>query len=248
MKKILEVKNLSVESKEDKKKILENISFDIEEDSIYALIGPNGAGKSTLAFTLMGIPKFKVISGKIIFKNKNITKLPTEKRAKMGLTLAFQEPVYFEGITVKDFLKVGNKKISKKELEEALSLVGLEPKKFLNREVNCQLSGGERKRIELASVIVMKPKLIILDEPDSGLDIIIYKEFHNILTNIREKTKASIILITHREETASICTKAGFLYKGRIIYEGNFRETMKKYCQMVKRKKICKKQKIYETT
>ena len=241
MKKILEVKNLSVESKETKKKILENISFEVEKNSIYALIGPNGAGKSTLAYTLMGIPRFKVVTGKIIFKNKDITKFSIKERVKMGLALAFQEPSYFENIRVKDFLKIGNKEISEKEIKEILSLVGLEPKDFLNRKINRQLSSGERKRIEFASVIAMKPELMILDEPDSGLDIIIYKEFYNILENLKELTKSSIILITHREEIGAICDKAGLLYKGKIIEEGSFRKVMKKYCQIVNRKKVCKK-------
>ena len=249
MKKILEVKNLSVESRESKKKILEDISFEVEENSIYALIGPNGAGKSTLAYALMGASRFKTIAGKIIFKNKDITKTSIEKRAKMGIALAFQEPAYFENIKVKDFLKVGNKDISEREIEKILSLVGLDPKIFLNRKVNRQLSGGERKRIEFASVIAMKPKLMILDEPDSGLDIIIYREFYNILENIKKETKSSIILITHREEIGAICDKAGLLYKGKIIDEGDFRKVMRKYCQIVNRKKICKKFKEqYENT
>ncbi len=240
MKKILEVKNLSVVSRESKKKVLEDISFNIVENSIFVLIGPNGAGKSTLAFALMGIPRFKVISGKIIFKNKDITKLPTTKRAKMGLTLAFQEPTYFEGITVENFLKVGNKNASQKELERTLSLVGLEPKKFLNKKIN-NLSGGERKRIELASVVAMKPKLMILDEPDSGLDIIIYREFYNILENIKEETKAAILLITHREELGGLTDKALLLNQGKVVLKGNFREVMRKYCQLSGRKKICQK-------
>jgi len=249
MKKILEVKNLSVESKENKKKILKNISFEVEENSIYALIGPNGSGKSTLAYALMGIPRFKVVTGKIIFKNKDITKVSIEKRAKMGITLAFQEPAYFESVRVKDFIRVGNRNISERELKKILSLVGLEPENFLNRKVNQELSSGERKRIEFASVIAMKPKLMILDEPDSGLDIIIYKEFYNILDNIKKETRSSIILITHREEIGSFSDKAGFLYKGEMFYEGDFRTTMRRYCQIVKRKRVCKKFKEeYEIT
>ena len=241
MEKFLEVKNLSVESKEDKKKILENISFDIAEKSIHILIGPNGSGKSTLAYTLMGSPRFKVVSGKIILKNKNITKLSTDKRARLGLTLAFQEPAYFEGITVEKFLRAGNKDITQNEIEKILALVGLEPKKFLNREINQDLSGGERKRIELASVVAMKPKLMILDEPDSGLDIIIYREFYNILENIKRETNASILLITHREELGGVTDQATFLNQGKVICDGNFRKVMRKYCQFSGRKKICQK-------
>jgi len=241
MKKILEVKNLSVESIEDKKKILENISFDIAEKSIHVLIGPNGSGKSTLAYALIGSSRFKVVSGKIIFQNKDITKLSTDKRAKMGLTLAFQEPAYFEGITVENFLRAGNKNITQSDIEKILSLVDLEPEKFLNREINQGLSGGERKRIEFASVLTMKPKLMILDEPDSGLDIIIYREFYNILENIKKETKASVLLITHREELGYIANQATFLNQGKIIYSGNFRKVMRKYCQFSGRKKICQK-------
>ena len=239
MRKILEVKNLSVETKENGEEILKNISFYVEEKSIYVLIGPNGAGKSTLAYALMGIPRFKIASGKIIFKNKDITKLPTYKRAKLGMALSFQDPAFFEGITVENFLMAGNKNISQKELEKTLSLVGLDADRFLSRKIN-HLSGGERKRVEFASVAVMRPKLMILDEPDSGLDIVIYKEFYDILDNIREETKASVILITHREEVGFIANRAGFLYKGRMIYEGDFREAMRKYCQTVNRRKLCK--------
>jgi len=239
MRKILEVKNLSVEAKENGEEILKNISFYVEERSIYVLIGPNGAGKSTLAYALMGIPRFKIASGKIVFKNKDITKFPTYKRAKLGMTLSFQDPAFFEGVTVENFLRAGNKNISQKELKKTLSLVGLDAGKFLSRKIN-HLSGGERKRVEFASVAVMRPKLMILDEPDSGLDIVIYKEFYDILDNIREETKASIVLITHREEVGFIANRAGFLYKGRMAYEGDFREAMRKYCQTVNRRKLCK--------
>lgn len=241
MKKILEVKNFSIESRENKKKILENVSFDIAEKSIYILIGPNGSGKSSLAYALMGIPRLKVTSGKIIFKNKDITKLSTDKRAKLGLTLAFQEPAYFRGITVKNFIRAGDKDITQNEIEKILALVGLEPKKFLNREINQGLSGGERKRIEFASVVAMKPKLMILDEPDSGLDIIIYREFYNILENIKKETNASILLITHREELGCITDQATFLNQGKVICNGNFREVMNKYYQYSGRKKYVRK-------
>jgi Fe-S cluster assembly ATP-binding protein len=241
--KILRVKNLSVESREDKGKILKNISFNVEEKSIHVLIGSNGSGKSTLAYALMGISRFKITSGKIFFLDKSITKLPTNKRAKMGLTLAWQEPSYFEGVTCENFLKVGNKNITRFEIKKILSLVGLNPKKFLDREIIRSLSGGERKRIELASVVAMKPKLMILDEVDSGLDIIIYREFHNILENIKNETGASILLITHREETGFIADKATFLGQGKVICNGNFKAVMRKYCQFSGRKEIC--QKIY---
>lgn len=240
---LLEIKNLSVRSGENNKEILKNISLKIDEKSIHVLMGANGSGKSTLAYALMGIPRFKISGGKIIFSDGDITKLSIEKRAKMGMTLAFQEPALFEGISVQDFLRAGNKKISQKKIEEILSLIGLEPKKFINRNVDQTLSGGERKRIELASVIALRPKLIILDEPDAGLDIIIYRELYGILENIKRETKASILLISHREEVGMIADQATFLRRGKTICSGSFRPVMRKYCQSLRRKKICFKAK-----
>ncbi len=238
---LLKIKNLSVKSGENNKEILKNISLEIDEKSIHVLMGANGSGKSTLAYALMGISRFKVTGGSVIFLNKNITKLSIDQRAKMGMTLAFQEPAIFEGISVQDFLRAGNKKISRKKTEEILSLIGLEPKKFINRYVDQTLSGGERKRIELASVIALKPKLIILDEPDAGLDIIIYRELYGILENIKRETKASILLISHREEVGLIADRATFLRRGKTICSGPFRPVMRKYCQSLKRKEICLK-------
>lgn len=239
--KLLEIKNLSVESNEDGKRILKNISFGIDEESIHILIGANGSGKSTLAYALMGLPRFKIVSGKIIFLGKNITKLSTDQRAKMGMTLAFQDPAFFEGISVENFIKAGNKKLSKKEIEKVLFLTGLEPGKFISRTVDRTLSGGERKRIELASVIALNPKLIILDEPDSGLDIIIYRELYNILENIKQKTKASILLISHREELGLIADQATFTRQGESVCSGLFRPVMIEYCQSLRKREICQK-------
>ncbi len=239
--KLLKIKNLSVKTRGNKEKILENVSLEIDEKSIHVLIGANGSGKSTLAYALMGLSRFKISSGKIIFFGKDITKLSTDKRAKMGMTLAFQEPALFEGVKVRDFLRAGNKKLDQKEIEKIMSLTGLEPEKFINRYVDGALSGGERKRIELASVIALKPKLIILDEPDAGLDIIIYRELYDILENIKRETGASILLISHREELGLIADQATFLRQGKSVYSGQFRPVMRKYCQSLKRKKICPK-------
>ena len=234
--KILEVKNLSVVTADSHKKILDNISFDIDAKSVFALIGPNGSGKTTLAYTLMGLPEYKITSGKIIFNGENIAKLPTYKRAKRGLTLAFQEPAYFDNISVANFLKLGDEYKRAGDLGQILSDVGLDPNEFLSRNVDQKLSGGERRRIELASVMTIKPKLMILDEPDAGLDIIIYRELYDILDNIRQKTGASILLITHREEIGSLANRAAFLNKGRLVYKGKFDKVMLKYCEAVGRR------------
>jgi len=236
---ILEVKNLCVQTTQNGKKLLNKVCFSVEKKSIHAILGPNGSGKSSLAMALMGIERFKISSGKILFNNKDITGLPVYKRAKLGISLAWQNPCFLEGISVEQFIAIGKRNITEKEIDKSLSLVGLDPKKFKKRELSSELSGGERKRIELASVIAMKPRLLILDEPDSGLDMIIYKELHNILRNIKEQTNASILLITHREESGIIADKASFLYQGKIMATGKFRPIMRKYCQTLNRKAIC---------
>lgn len=236
---ILEIKNLSVKTKQNGKKILENNCFEVEQGSIHVLIGPNGSGKSTLAKVLMGLPGFDVISGEIILKGKDISGLTVQERVKKGMALAWQEPIFFEGVSVEEFLRVGNKEISQKETAQVLFLVGLDPGRFLDRAIDKTLSGGERKRIELASIIAMRPELMILDEPDSGLDIIIYRELYNVLENIKKETKTSILLVTHREELGVIADKATFLNEGKTVCSGDFRGVMREYCRTVKRKKIC---------
>ena len=239
--KILKVRNLSVVTKDSHKKILDNISFTIDKKSVFALIGPNGSGKTSLAYTLMGLSRYKITSGQIIFDGKDITKWPTYKRAQYGLTLAFQEPAYFDNINVSNFLKLGDEYKWVGDLGQILSGVGLEPTEFLSRNVDHKLSGGERRRIELASVMTIKPKLMILDEPDAGLDIIIYRELYDLLDSIREKTGASILLITHREEIGSLADKAAFLNKGKLVYKGNFDKVMLEYCKAVGRRERCRR-------
>jgi len=237
--KILEVGYLSVFPFGETRPILKNISLSVEEGSIHVLLGPNGSGKSTLAYVLMGISRFRKIEGKILFKEKDISSLPPFRRAKLGLTLAFQEPARFEGIRVDDYILAGAVEKSAKEAKKALALVGLEPSAYFNRLVDKNLSGGERKRIELASVVVMKPKLLILDEPDSGLDLIIYSELYDLLESIKKRTGASILLISHREEAGRVADQASLLWKGELVKSGNFREVMWEYCRLSGRRGKC---------
>jgi len=226
---ILEVKNLTVKDKEGKI-ILRNVSFNVEKNSIHIILGPNGSGKSTLAFALMGLKKSKITSGRILFDGRDITRLSPSSRAKKGISLAFQDPVYIEGIKVKNFLLAGKEEASLEELKKSLSLVGLSPN-FLERKLDRTLSGGERKRIELSSLILMKPKLMILDEPDSGLDIIFYKRFSSFLKRIKKETGSTILLITHREEKGLGNEKATLLYRGSVLDRGIFKDLIKRYGQ-----------------
>ncbi|MCM8795932.1 MAG: ATP-binding cassette domain-containing protein [Candidatus Omnitrophica bacterium] len=152
------------------RQILKDLSLSVEEGTIHSILGSNAAGKSSLAYVIMGCGNYLVQEGKIYFRGEDITGLSLSKKAKMGLTLAWQEPARFEGLTVRDYIAVGMEEKDNKLIEEALQKVLLEPKDYLDREVDKSLSGGERKRIELAAVFAMKPKLAILDEPDSGID------------------------------------------------------------------------------
>ncbi len=235
---MLKITNLTIADSLSKKNILDNVNLEIGKNEIHCLLGKNGSGKTTLAYALMGINKDLIQSGKIVFLKKIITKKAIHERAKLGLTLAFQEPARFEGLLVKDFLSISNNKKSKKDLEKTLELLDLD-KKILNRKLNEKLSGGERKRIELASVVLMRPKLMILDEPDASLDIIVYNELYDLLLKIKNELKCSILLITHREEAGLIADRATLVERGKTIVSGKFRAVMLEYCKRSKVKNKC---------
>jgi len=235
---MLKVTNLTLKSELENKIIVDSANLEIRENEIHCLLGKNGSGKSSLAYALLGITNNLVQSGKIIFLKKNITQKAIYKRAKLGLTLAFQEPARFEGLSVRKFLLANNKTNFKKNIEKTLKLVDLD-EEILDRNVDEKLSGGERKRIELASVILMRPKLMILDEPDASLDIIVYNELYNLLLKIKNNLKCSILLITHREEAGLIADKATLIEKGKVISTGKFRAVMLEYCKRSNTKNKC---------
>jgi Fe-S cluster assembly ATP-binding protein len=186
MKKILlDIKNLKVEG--NGKEILKGINLQIKKGEIQALLGPNASGKSTLAQVISGNPKYRVTGGKIFFEEKEITKLAPEKRVKMGITLAWQSPPAIKGVRFSQLLeKIGQEKI---EIREAENL--------LVREVNLDFSGGEKKISELLQVLTLKPKLVILDEIDSGLDVKRLERAAEIIKRELVKKNVSILLITH---------------------------------------------------
>lgn len=214
---ILKIENLTLNL--NGREILKNLSFSVKEGLIKSVLGSNAAGKSSLASVIMGLEGYKPFKGRVIFMEEDITDYPIWKRARMGLTLAWQEPARFEGLTVRDYILAGMKEKDENLLEESLRLVLLEPKSYLQRPVDKTLSGGERKRIELASVFAMKPKLAILDEPDSGIDIL---ALDNIVEMIKELKKrgSTVLLITHREEVAEIADETSLMCSGFIIREG----------------------------
>ncbi|HII91712.1 MAG TPA: ABC transporter ATP-binding protein [Methanosarcina sp.] len=207
----------------DGKKILRGVNLEVGDREIHSIIGANGAGKSTLAYTLMGLQGYEHEEGSLIFNGEDISKLSITERARKGITLAWQEPARFEGLKVRDYLAIGAKDnggATEEELKEALRKVDLKPEKYLDREVGETLSGGERKRIELASIITMKPKLAILDEPDSGIDVVSLKEIVNLIQTFKENG-SSVLVITHRKEIAAASDKASLMCEGVILRSGD---------------------------
>ena len=212
---LLEIKGLTYEAGD--KKILDDFSMTIEASEVHALLGTNGTGKSTLAYLIMGCEGYRPSSGEIVFEGKVINDLKIHERAKLGITMAWQEPVRFEGISVRDYLTLNNK-----DLDPAhyIGMVGLHPELYLHRMVDKSLSGGERKRIELASILALHPKLAILDEPDSGIDMLSTQDIVNVINAFKEHG-SSVLLITHREEIVIIADKASQICNGKVICSGN---------------------------
>ena len=235
---MLELQNICFER--DNKKILDNINLKIDSNQFIAITGPNGSGKSTMAKIIMGIEKPD--SGKILFKGQDITDLKIEERAELGISFAFQQPVKFKGITVYDLLKLASKKnITKKEACEILSKVGLCAKEYVDREVNNSLSGGELKRIEIATVAVRKTKLTIFDEPEAGIDLWSFSNLTEIFENMRDLIKGTTIVISHQERILKIADKVILMKSGKVDkvttsedFLQNHIETNKKCCKIKK--------------
>ena len=221
---ILKIKNLSLNI--NGKNILSNLNIDLKKDCIHAFVGPNGAGKSTLGFAVMGLDGYRNFKGDILYNGSSIRNLNVYQRAKKGITLAWQEPARFEGLTVEKFIRVSSKNKDQKSVTGVLEKVGLDPDEYLERAVDRSLSGGERKRIELASVIAMNPKIAILDEPDSGIDIV---SLENIFGAIKflKTSGSTVILITHSLAVLKQAEYAFLLCNGSIIQEGSIQEISK---------------------
>jgi Fe-S cluster assembly ATP-binding protein len=208
------------------RQILKDLSLSVKEGTIHSILGSNAAGKSSLAYVIMGCFDYMAQSGTIHFLGEDITSLPVSKRAKMGITLAWQEPARFEGLTIKDYIAVGMKNRDDALITESLHQVLLEPSDYLERQVDKTLSGGERKRIELAAIFAMRPKLVILDEPDSGIDILALDNIINMIKALK-KQGTTILLITHREEVSEIADITSLMCSGSIVHEGKSKEVGK---------------------
>ena len=220
---MLELKNICFER--ENKKILDNISLTIDTDKFVAITGPNGSGKSTLAKIIMGIEKPD--SGKILLEGQDITNLPINERAKLGMAFAFQQPVRFKGITVFDLLKLSaEKEINKAEACEILSKVGLCAKEYVDREINSSLSGGEIKRIEIATVAVRNSKLTIFDEPEAGIDLWSFQSLIKVFEDMRKIVKGTTLIISHQEKILNIADQVILIKQGKIDKIGTKEEVL----------------------
>lgn len=197
-------------------RILDGLSLSIDPGEVHALLGTNGTGKSTLACLIMGCEGYAPASGDLLFEGRTLAGLKVHERSRLGITMAWQEPVRFEGILVRDYLSLGRRDA---EPGRYLSLAGLNPDHYRDRMVDRSLSGGERKRIELASLLALQPKLAILDEPDSGIDMLSTQDIINVIAAFKQGGSA-VLLITHREEIAAIADRASQLCNGRIVCSG----------------------------
>ncbi len=209
---MLQLENICYEI--DGKKILYNVNLELDNQFV-AITGPNGSGKSTLAKIIMGL--VTPTEGRILFDGEEITDLTIDERAKRGIGYAFQQPVRFKGLQVKDLLDIANVSKDKHLVYDALRDVGLAPEEYLRRELNDTLSGGEMKRIEIAMTVLRKAKLSIFDEPEAGIDLWSFQSLIHLFEKMQAETAGGILIISHQERILKIADQIIYLKEGRIL-------------------------------
>jgi Fe-S cluster assembly ATP-binding protein len=213
---LLEVRDLWV-SREGHE-ILRGVDLTLARGSVHVVLGLNGSGKSTLAYILMGAGGYRSERGTIRFEDQDITKMPINERGRLGITLAWQEPARFEGLSVERYLSLGQPEPDSARVAEALGAVGLDAG-YRQRHVDEGLSGGERKRIELAAVYAIRPRLAILDEPDSGIDRFTVSDVAQLIHHMASEG-TTVLLISHSDEVVEMADQASLICGGRIIQTG----------------------------
>ena len=215
---MLEIKNLCFQP-EGERQILKDINLEIPDGKLVCLTGPNGGGKTTIAKMIAGVEKAS--SGEIILDGENITDKDPTERARMGISYAFQQPVRFKGITVRELLCLAKgETATEEELSEVMTQVGMNPSDYLSREVDTHLSGGEMKRIEIASVLMRKSKLIVFDEPEAGIDLWSFNSLIRVFEELRDSRKCSLIIISHQERILSIADEIVMIQDGAVGLHG----------------------------
>ncbi|HIH43347.1 TPA: Fe-S cluster assembly ATPase SufC [Candidatus Woesearchaeota archaeon] len=225
----LEIRELEVSV--EGKKILNGISLDIDTNQVTALMGPNGSGKSTLAYALMGHPKYKIDSGKILINGEDITELGPDERAKRGLFLSFQHPQEVPGVSVSNFIRTALNSVKGKPvpvpeflklLRENMAMLKMDPA-FASRFLNEGFSGGEKKRAEILQLAILEPKIAVLDETDSGTDVDALRVISEGINKVHEKTKMGILVITHYKRILNYLKpdRVIIIAKGKVVMEGS---------------------------
>lgn len=223
---MLELKNISFQADDDGKEIeiLKDINLKVE-DRFVAVTGPNGSGKSTLAKIVAGI--LKPTEGQIFLDGVDITEKSITERAQMGISFAFQQPVRFKGLTVKDMLSLAaGRETAVSEVCSMLSEVGLCARDYVNREINASLSGGELKRIEIAMIMARKAKVSIFDEPEAGIDLWSFQNLIRVFEKMHTEIQGTILIISHQERILNIADQIVLLSDGRIEKMGSREEVM----------------------
>lgn len=218
---MLELKNVSFKVGDEKteKTIVDNVSLKIDNEKFIVITGPNGSGKSTLAKLIMGIEK--PTSGQILFNGQDITDKSISERANLGISFAFQQPVRFKGINVLDLMRIAAKKdLTVSQACEYLSAVGLCAKEYINREISSSLSGGELKRIEIASVLARSTQLSVFDEPEAGIDLWSFQNLIGVFERMQKNIKGTILIISHQERILGIADEIILLADGKVQKHG----------------------------
>lgn len=226
---LLEIQNLNVDI--EKKHVLDGVSLSVNPGETHVLMGPNGAGKSTLGYTIMGNPRYSVSDGKIFFDGEDITELGTDKRAAKGIFLSFQNPLEVPGISLESFIRTALQQKTgervklfqfQKQLKETMKLLNME-ESYASRDLNVGFSGGEKKKSEILQLLMLSPKLAILDETDSGLDVDAVRTVSRGIEEYQKRMNGALIIITHSTKILESLhvDRTHVLVKGKIIKEGD---------------------------
>lgn len=216
---MLELRNLKWTAS-DGKEILKGVNFTVPDNRLVAVTGPNGGGKTTIAKMIAGIEKPD--SGEILLQGENITELSVTERAKKGISYAFQQPVRFKGLTVRDLIELSaGEKLSEDRLCSVLSKVGLCAREYIDREVSTSLSGGEIKRIEIATVLERPSKLAVFDEPEAGIDLWSFNSLISVFEELRKKQNKTLVIISHQERILSVADEIVVISDGEVTAQGS---------------------------
>ena len=215
---MLEIRNLSFSAQG--RTILNNINLTIPDGKLICLTGPNGGGKTTLAKMIAGVEKPD--EGQILLDGVDIVPLDPTERARAGVGYAFQQPVRFKGITVRDMLNMAaGKELTEEEIADVLREVGLEAGAYVDRAVGTHLSGGEIKRIEIATVLLRHSKVSVFDEPEAGIDLWSFNNLVRVFENIRDRRDNSLVIISHQERILSIADEIVMIQDGKVGLRGD---------------------------